>query len=194
MPPNNSKSKPQNTRLKIIVAVGLALILGAVMMESGEQPAAEAETSAARNRPPAKKKPAIDPDLLLASRPTKPLARIPLEAVVQYSPFEIEGRIAGLRPLQSTTGSSTNSGKSSSGEQKPAAPHPAIANLRGMKADIILESSNGRSARIGPRIVHEGAFVVEGATVRTIDDSGALIELQFIERPAQAKLPRSARE
>ena len=189
----NDKPNGRNSRLKIIVAIGLALILGVLMIDSEDKPTAEAEPVAAARRRRPRKKTAPDPMELLAARPTKPIERIPVGQILKYSPFDING-IVGAPAETSTAGGESGPGQPARRKQvEPAKPHPAIQELAGAKADIILESYKGRVARIGPRIVHEGANVVDGATVQVIDDRGALIQLQILPKAVRARRPRNLR-
>lgn len=182
-----------NSRPKIIIAVGLAAALGYVLLSSDEKPKATAGPAATSNAKPRGRQPSPSIANPIANRPTQAIARVPLAEVLRYSPFEINGRIdpQSAPPQSVATQNGHDSQQSPMPEVKP--PHPAIAALSGIEADIILESSRGRSARIGPRIIHEGTVVARNAKVQTIDDRGAVVELQFLPKPVRAKLPRRAR-
>jgi hypothetical protein len=174
----NRSKPPANNRVKwgLVTLLALALLYVVTRPTDNEQPATAAAKPAAT---PRKRHDGVSgkhtPKL------TRPLRPAPLETVLSYNPFEYDGKC--VVPRKPVTGQSVEPAVQPVvvARRPKAAPDPGKVlrqSLAGKEADIILESSSGRSARIGDRIVREGKRFDRGVVVRRIQPDNVILQVQ----------------
>lgn len=172
----NRSKPPTSSRAKWGLVVLLVLALIYVITRPGDKPppATAAKPAVRRGkqtgRDSGKQKP----------RATRPLEPASLDTVLSFNPFEFDGKCVVPQ-------------KRVSRRTPEPPPRPAVAARKpkppdrgkilrkavaGQEADIILESSRGRSARVGKRIIREGQPFDPGVVVRRIQRDHVILEVK----------------
>lgn len=185
MSTDTSAGELKRSRVKLGAVAVLALILGYLLLKpDGRSPtstAAVAPRIAGTNN--SKSRNVEKP----AAIPARPLPEISVAEIAQYNPFEFDGLTQRDNEDEAPTTRPPVEAANAK-RDKRLAEQRLRASLTGRFADVILESSRGRSARIGPHIVRQGHRLGDGVKVDRIGDSSVILHFEH-SRPAPQQTP-----